>query len=380
MQLLDIRDFPGQGHATTGLLDAFWDSKGTIEPQRALDFNGSTVLLMSCAGRTSFAGERLPVRLLVSHYGEAPILKGRVAWRLSAGEETLGAGRLEVAELRAGEVAEIGIVQVGCGQDRAAARIVLEARWESDDASFADGTIRNAWSFWSFPRPKPSKAEETVWTSVPALKSALYGAIHEPNARFDPRLDPARRGVRLAIVERLTTNVLQHLVAGGRVLLLAGESELYDAVMTKYLPVFWNYLMFSEQAGGTMGAIVRDHPALGGFPHDGRSDWQWYRLLNGTPAICLDAVPGVRPIVEIVDNFNRAKRLAAILEARVGAGRLLVSTLAWRTPADFKRPESAYLFGELLGYALGDRFEPEATLTVGQLLGMVRLRGIHSFL
>ncbi|CAI6086498.1 glycoside hydrolase family 2 TIM barrel-domain containing protein [Cohnella sp. JJ-181] len=380
VQLLDIRDFPGQGHATTGLLDVFWDSKGTIAPERALDFNGPTVLLMSCPARTLFAGERMPVRLLVSHYGEAPVLKGRVAWRLSAGEETIGSGEMEVAGLRAGEVAEIGVVHVGSGPERAAARIALEARWLDDGATTSDAAIRNSWSFWSFPRPRPADSDATVWTSAPALKTVLYGAIHEPNASFDPRFDPARRGVRLAVVERLTTNVLQHLVAGGRVLLLAGEPELYDAVTTKYLPVFWNYLMFSEQAGGTMGAIVRDHPALGGFPHEGASDWHWYHLLNGTPAICLDAAPGIRPIVEIVDNFNRAKRLAAVFEARVGAGRLLVSTLAWRTPADFKRPESAYLFAEMLNYALGDRFEPETTLTVGQVLGMVRLRGIHSFL
>ncbi|MDG0794939.1 hypothetical protein OMP38_32005 [Cohnella ginsengisoli] len=66
VQLLDIRDFPGQGHATTGLLDVFWDSKGTIEPERVLDFNGPTVLLMSCRGRTLFAGgahARPPPRL-----------------------------------------------------------------------------------------------------------------------------------------------------------------------------------------------------------------------------------------------------------------------------------------------------------------------------
>lgn len=379
VQLLDIRDFPGQGHATTGLLDAFWDSKGTIEPARVLEFNGPTVLLMSCATRTLFAGERMSVRLSVSHYGEAPVLEGRVAWRLSSGGRTLAEGELAVVGLTAGEVAEAGVVQVGCGAGTEAAELVLEARWVGIGAATDSAEIRNAWSFWSFPRVAYGDTE-AIWTSAPALKSVLYGAIHEPNARFDPRIYPARRGVCLAIVERLTTNVLQHLVAGGRVLLLAGESELYDAVMTKYLPVFWNYLMFSEQAGGTMGAIVRDHPALGGFPHDGRSDWHWYHLLNGTPAICLDAAPGIRPIVEIVDNFNRAKRLAAVFEARVGAGRLLVSTLAWRTPADFKRPESAFLFGELLDYASGKCFEPEAALTVGQLLGMVRLRGIHSFL
>lgn len=29
-QLLDLHDFPGQGTALVGLLDAFWDSKGIV--------------------------------------------------------------------------------------------------------------------------------------------------------------------------------------------------------------------------------------------------------------------------------------------------------------------------------------------------------------
>src|SRR5690606_20912951 len=39
IQLLDIRDFPGQGHATTGVLDVFWDNKGTISPENFREFN-----------------------------------------------------------------------------------------------------------------------------------------------------------------------------------------------------------------------------------------------------------------------------------------------------------------------------------------------------
>src|SRR5690606_18007596 len=120
------------------------------------------------------------------------------------------------------------------------------------------------------------------------------------------------------------------------------------------LPVFWNYLMFSEQAGGTMGAVVREHPALGGFPHDGYSDWQWYHLFNGSPAICLDGVPEILPLIEPIDNFNRAKRLAYMFEARVGSGRLFVTSLNFRDPDDWKRPESAYLFREILHYLLGE--------------------------
>lgn len=379
VQLLDIRDFPGQGHATTGLLDAFWDGKGTIEPERALDFNGPTVLLMACEGRTLFAGEEAVVRLSISHYGEEPELAGRVGWRLRIGSRALGEGELRVGGLARGSVKEAGTVRIGLPAGSEAAEIVLEARWLDADALVDGRTIRNEWSFWSFPRVRPADGR-AVWTSVTALKTALYEAIAEPNHKFDPFTYPAKRGVKLAIVERLTTNVLQYLAGGGRVWLLAGESETYDAVMTKYLPVFWNYLMFSEQAGGTMGAIVRPHPALGDFPHDGRSDWQWYHLFNGTPAVCLDAAPEVEPIVEIVDNFNRAKKLAAMFEARVGDGKLFVSTLAFRTPADWKMPESAYLFGALTDYLTGEEFRPKARLTVGQVLGMFRLRGIHSFL
>ncbi|XID92018.1 glycoside hydrolase family 2 protein [Paenibacillaceae bacterium WGS1546] len=407
VQLLDIRDFPGQGHATTGLLDVFWDSKGTIEPERALDFNGPTVLLMACEGRTMFAGESMDVRLLLSHYGEEPVLAGRVGWRLlrqegapdrrgtdggtatSAGtvaEEggvsaavLLREGELAVSGTARGTVEEIGTLRIGLPAGAEASELVLEVWWAEKERLAEEREIRNAWSFWSFPRVRYENAE-SVWSSVPALKTALYGASCEPNARFDPFVYPSLRGVRLAIVERLTTNVLQYLVGGGSVWLLAGESELYDAPMTKYLPVFWNYLMFSEQAGGTMGAIVRPHPALGRFPHDGRSDWHWYHLFNGTPAVCLDTVPDVEPILEIVDNFNRAKRLAGVFEARVGQGRLFVTTLAFRSPPDWKRPETAFLFGEMLSYLLSDRFRPAARMTVGQTLGLFRLRGIHSFL
>lgn len=379
VQLLDIRDFPGQGHATTGLLDVFWDSKGTIEPARVLDFNGPTVLLMACEGRTLFAGETMKVRLMISHYGEEPSLTGRVGWRLSSGTRTLVEGELTADGIARGSVTEVGTVAVGTESFESAVQMALEVWWIDVGGLSDSRSIRNEWSFWSFPRVRHEQAA-AVWSSVPSMKTALYGAIHEPNHKFDPFTYPSHRGVRLAIVERLTTNVLQYLVGGGSVWLLAGESELYDAPMTKYLPVFWNYLMFSEQAGGTMGAMMHAHPALGGFPHDGCSDWQWYHLFNGTPAICLDTVPHVKPIVEIVDNFNRAKRLASVFEAQVGQGRLFVSSLAFRAPADWKRPESAYLFGELLNYVTGEDFRPEAKLTVGQVLGLFRLRGIHSFL
>ncbi|RED53162.1 glycoside hydrolase family 2 protein [Cohnella lupini] len=383
VQLLDIRDFPGQGHATTGLLDVFWDSKGIITPERVLDFNAPTVLLMSCQGRTLFAGEATDIRLMVSHYGREDMLSGRIGWRLRNGYDTLAEGELRLEGIARGEVEEAGTVRVCAPAGATAQAIVLEAWFEDPDGvELAAGprSIRNEWTFWSFPVVGRYDQASSVWSGVPAMKTALYGATVEPNSRFDPFVDPRERGVKLAIVERLTTNVLQYMANGGHVWLFAGGSETYDAVATKYLPVFWNYLMFSEQVGGTMGAIVHPHPALGQFPHDGKSDWQWYHLFNGSPAISLDAVPGVEPIIEVIDNFNRAKKLTYMFEANVGRGKLFVTSLALREPDDWKRPESAYLFGEILNYLLSDAFRPAGTMTVGQTLGLFRLRGIHSFL
>jgi hypothetical protein len=144
-------------------------------------------------------------------------------------------------------------------------------------------------------------------------------------------------------------------------------------VSTRYLPPFWSHLHFPDNVSSVMGMLIRAHPALGRFPHDGFSDWHWYSLVNETPAICLDSVPFVEPIVEVVDNFNRTKRLCYAFEARVGAGRLFVSTWRLYDAAVAGLPEGRFLFNELVTYLRGDAFAPTAQLSVGQLLGLFRL-------
>ena len=44
-QLLDLHDFPGQGTAPVGVLDAFWQSKGYVSPEEYRRFCSPTVLL-----------------------------------------------------------------------------------------------------------------------------------------------------------------------------------------------------------------------------------------------------------------------------------------------------------------------------------------------
>jgi beta-galactosidase len=140
---------------------------------------------------------------------------------------------------------------------------------------------------------------------------------------------------------------------------------LHDEVDSKFLPIFWNYLWFPLQSGTTMGMVIHDHPLMSRFPHDGKSNWQWYHLVDKTPAIGLDSVPQIKPIVEVVDNFNRAKKLAYAFEVRIGKGKLFVSSFRLHEKYDIKRPESAYLLQQTIQYLRSDHFNPEVQLSVG---------------
>jgi hypothetical protein len=68
-QLLDLQDFPGQGTALVGILDAFMESKGLIEPAKWREFCSETVPLVRMSKYTWTAGETFTAKAQVAHYG-----------------------------------------------------------------------------------------------------------------------------------------------------------------------------------------------------------------------------------------------------------------------------------------------------------------------
>src|SRR5690625_3154939 len=82
IQLLDVRDFPGQGHATVGVLDVFWDDKNIISPQEFRNFNDQTVLLMRSSRRTYYLDELFRANIEVSHFGEQ-VTNAQLTWTLA---------------------------------------------------------------------------------------------------------------------------------------------------------------------------------------------------------------------------------------------------------------------------------------------------------
>lgn len=376
IQLLDIRDFPGQGHATTGILDMFWDSKELVEPSDFAAFNDAVVVLMRAPSPTFWNNLPIEVELEVSNFGHAAISNTVLQWELvDATQQIYRRGEITVANAPVGEITSIGRLSIPVDV-KGAQGWTLKVR--------LDG-VANSWHLWTYPYPQLENTSFSISTRIKELRSVLPQADYRDNhggtfLRIDLGAHVGLTGdLDLAISDRLSLRLLQYLYDGGRVWLMPPASQIYDHVQTRHIAPFWSYLHFPDSLSFVMGTIIKAHPALAGFPHDGFSDWQWYSLVNETPAISLDSVPFIQPIMEVVDNFNRAKRLAYAFEAQVGAGRLMVSTWRLYDPVVNGRPEARCLMNTVLRYLQSTEFAPTQRLTSAELLGLFRLTNVRSF-
>jgi hypothetical protein len=85
--------------------------------------------------------------------------------------------------------------------------------------------------------------------------------------------------------------------------------------------------------------------------------------VHNARAINLDRFPReLQPIVQPIDDWNRNYKLGLVLEARVGAGRLLVCSIDIVDNLA-TRPVARQLRRSLLDYMAGDRFRPAVELS-----------------
>jgi hypothetical protein len=150
------------------------------------------------------------------------------------------------------------------------------------------------------------------------------------------------------------------MLAEGKTVLLLPGTNTVSGVEGFYTPDFWCYPMFRSicegnkkpVAPGTMGLLIdAKHPALAAFPTASFSEWQWWDLVTDSRAMILDSTPaGYRPVVQVIDNFERNHKLGVLFEARVGSGRLLICTLDLLHKQE--SPVARQLLHSLLQYAV----------------------------
>ena len=336
IQLLDLHDFPGQGTALVGVLDAFWDSKGYVTPREFRRFYGTTVPLARMEKRVWQTNQWFAADVTVAHFGPEPLRNVTPVWRL---------------------VDDFG-------------RTVMNGMWFARDIpvdrGFAIGRIAFDWqtlssgmSEWPRARPyrlfvglkdTPFENDWRLWV-YPASVETKPGDV-----RVSSELDEPTRA---------------HLAGGGKVLLMVTTTPP-EFPRGSFTPIFWNRFMFNTQQTQTLGLLCDpDHAALKRFPTDFHSDWQWHGLMNNSKTVNLAHTPeGLKPIVQVIPDWNNPQREAMIFECKVGKGNLLFCS-ADLTGDLQERTTAKQLRKSLLKYAAGESFEPKTEMSLSQIRSML---------
>jgi hypothetical protein len=157
----------------------------------------------------------------------------------------------------------------------------------------------------------------------------------------------------------LDSKAEETLQKGGKVFLQAsGKIEKGKEIVMYLSPAFWNTSWFKMRPPHTTGLLIKnDHPALADFPTQSHSNYQWWALANKTSVMHLEDFPaGFKPLVQPIDTWFMNRKLGLIFEAKVGKGKLIVSSADLSDTASHIAANQLYY--SLRRYMLSDNFDP----------------------
>ncbi len=329
IQLLDLHDFPGQGTALVGVLDPFWDEKGYITPAEFKRFFNTTVPLARMAKRVWTTDEHFSSSVECAHFGPAPLTNALALWTLKHGRKTIAQGELPVNVLEIGTGQVLGNIDVDLSAVPAPAKLKLEI-------GFKGTPFENDWTLWLYP----------------------------------PRVEPAA-AADVLVTSTFNDDAIARLQAGGKVMLLATHLST-EHPRGSWTPVFWNRQWFPSQQCQTLGLrLDPKHAAFGQFPTDDFSDWQWEDIVRSARCMVMDDLPRqLRPVVQVIDDWNTNRRLGLAFECQVGPGKLLVCSADLEKNLE-TRPAARQLRHSLLAYMSGKSFNPKVSVSREDLVKML---------
>jgi lysophospholipase L1-like esterase len=324
-QLLDLHDFPGQGTALVGLLDAFWESKGLIASQQFRSFCAPVVPLVRYAKATYTNDETLHVEAEVANFSRDTLENVVPAWTLVDSKgKAIATGKLPRQSIATGNAIALGAFAISLANVEHADCLSLTLTLQSET-----NTWTNTWSMWVYPQMLADDEGNVVYTRC---------------------FDEARAALQ-----------------AGKNVLLNPRPEDIKGLEGKFVQVFWSPVHFPNQPG-TMGILCDPaHPALAHFPTEMHANWQWWDICKNARTMALDSLPsGDTSIVGMTDNFFKNRRLALIFESRVGQGKLIVCSADLDERID-ERPVARQLRHSLIRYMQSPAFMPAVQTTFDQI-------------
>ena len=301
-QLLDIQDYPGQGSAYVGILDAFMDAKGDIDPAEWRQFCSELVPLAEFDKYCWTEDEVFHAHVKVANYTGEELIDGE-------GEYDIDRPISELLDTL-----------------KAPARIDLKLT-----ARTAGHEGVNTWPIWVYPSDnQPDKRGITI---ARKLDHATLKSLEA--------------GKKVLLMPSDTTGTVGGLF----------QTDYWNYRMFKQI---------CESNGkpvspGTLGILTDPaHPLFREFPTEEHTDWQWFPVLKASRPMILHALRGYKPIVQVIDNVERNHRLGLVFEFAAGKGKLLVCCSDLESVQDY--PEGRQFYKAVLDYMRSDDFQPSVEL------------------
>lgn len=317
-QLLGLQDFSGQGTATVGLVDSFWDSKGVVDASWFRDFCADVVPLANFEKAAYTNAETFKAAFEIANYSFVSLDSLACRWQLCSADKCYASGVLSAVSVAEGGLTSVGNITVPLSDVKEAKQLTLQLSIEGTE-------WKNCWQIWVYPSVKMPEPDDIVVT-------------HDAE------------------------EALQMLAAGRKVLLCPKPNEI-KGMESKFVPVFWSPVHFPAQAGGMCVLCNPSHPAFGQFPTEMHSNWQWWSLVKHSKTMLLDAIPQVVPIVSVIDNFANNRRLGLVFEANCNKGNLIVCSIDLTENS----PETRQLRVSLLNYMASEKFVPTSNISAEKL-------------
>ncbi len=338
LSFLSLQDFPGQGTAIVGMMNAHLEPKtgDFARPERFRAFYRDVLPLPGISGYTYTSGGRCFVRLQTANYGKKDLSgEYRLELCLNPGKND------EIRRMEAvlpdcvcpcGALTDHGTAEFLLPAVSAPAEAVLSMRLVTRDPS---EEIINTRRIWIYP-------EEDI---------------------------PAPEGVY--VTECFDEQAEEVLERGGSVFLQPPSKKQHfpGGIRGQFTTDFWSVGTFPQQEGGMGLLIEENHPLFEAFPTSFHTDYQWWPMARRVSMRFPDESFSEGFIVRQMDSYSMLRSLAVLAEYRLGNGKIFISSLGLRELSEY--PEARALLNAVHRYLGSPSFEPKARITAEQLRQIV---------
>jgi len=330
-QLLGLEDFPGQGTALVGVLNAFYHPKSYISAGLFNRFCNDVVPLARFPKMAYLNSEKLEIPVEIAQFSERQLQNVQPGWKIT---DVKGAvqfsGTFEKRNIPEGNGIPLGRIEQELKSIHQPQELTLTIQVSN---------YSNSWHFFVY-----------------------------PNQHYETPKD-------IIITDQLTPEIISSLNGGAKVLLTLKKGTLKSQcggnVAVGFSSIFWNTAWTHGQAPETLGIVCDPkHPALKYFPTASHSEYQWWDAMAHSSPIMLDSVAkGIVPVVRVIDDWVKARSLSLLFECRVGRGKIMVSGIDLLTDAS-NRAEARQLLHSLEMYMASAGFNPKTEVNPTRIMGL----------